>query len=231
MFARRPLLLPRARGFSRTCLKSISGLGARYFLAQLTGMGMSQSQPFIISQILGPSAVGVFGVIQRLLSLPLTLVQSLSNAHVAAFAHAFSKGEHDWLRKSLARGTALAGLVALGSLLPLGYVARPLIRVWAGPSLVPDPWLVLWLGLYVVVASFVTPASSLLYATERVGRQALYGLANAFLTVVLGILFTQRWGLPGLGAAMLIALALVNPAGQWRELKAAGILDSKERDA
>jgi O-antigen/teichoic acid export membrane protein len=206
-------------------------LGARYLVAQITTMGMFQSQPFIISQILGPSAVGVFGVTQRLLSVPLMLVQSLAVAHVAAYAHAFSNRELAWLKRTLTRSTGIAGLLAAVSALAIGLAARPVIRIWAGPSLVPDPWLLLWLGLYVTIASLVTPASSLLYATERVGKQALYGLANALLTVSLGVFFTLRWGLPGLGGAMLVAIVLVNPLAQWRELRAAGILDAKEANA
>lgn len=231
LFLRRPTLVPDLRRFSRSRLESLTGLGARYFFAQLTSMGMSQSQPFIIAQILGPSSVGIFGVTQRLISLPLIVVQSLANAHVAAYAHAFSKGEFLWLRNALARSTLLAGLATGLVLAALGLVAQPLIKMWAGPSLVPDGWLVLWLSIYVVIAALVTPASSVLYATERVGRQALYGMANACLTVVLGILFTFQWGLPGLGGAMLLAIAIVNPLAQWRELRAAGILDAKETDA
>lgn len=231
LFVRRPALLPDLRRFSRTRLQSLSGLGGRYVVAQITAMGMFQSQPFIISQILGPGAVGVFAVTQRLVSLPLIVVQSLANAHVAAYAHAFSKREFRGLRDALARSTLLAGLATFLVLAALGLVAQPLIRVWTGPSLVPDGWLVLWLSIYTVIAAVVTPASSVLYATERVGRQALYGMANASLTVILGVLFTFQWGLPGLGGAMLLAIAIVNPLAQWRELRAAGILDAKETDA
>ena len=136
------------------------------------------------------------------------------------------------MRRRHVFGLGLVAVLLLAiPLLVLGLVARPVIRVWAGPSLVPDPWLLVWLSLYVVIACLVTPASSVLYASERVGRQALYGLVNAGLTVVLGTLFTMRWGLPGLGAAMLVAITLVNPVAQWRELRAAGILDPKEKEA
>lgn len=228
LFLRRPALLPDLRRFSRPRLQSLSGLGGRYLVAQITSMGMFQSQPFIISQILGPGAVGVFGVTQRLVSLPLIVVQSLANAHVAAYAAAFAKGEITWIKKALVNNTFLAA-AGVGAVAVLtAVVARPLIKVWAGPDLVPDIGVVVFLAFYVVVNAAVTHASAFLYAVERVGRQALYGMVNAFLTVGLGILFTQEWGLVGLAAAMFTAFVLVNPIAQWKELRSAGIVFRRE---
>jgi len=223
LFLRRPTLLPSWRRFSRGRLRSLSGLGGRYLVAQLTSMGMFQSQPFIIIQILGPGAVGIFGVTQRLISLPLLVVQSLANAHVAAYAAASAKGEGKWLKGTLVRNTVQAAIGTAISVTLIALVARPVIRLWAGPELVPGMGLVVFMALYVFVNAGVTHASSLLYAVERVGRQALYGLVNAVLTVGLGVVFTQRWGLAGLAGAMLVSFLLVNPIAQWRELRAIGI--------
>lgn len=224
LFARRPTLLPRPGNVSKDTLRSLGGLGARYLVAQLTSMGMFQSQPFIVSQILGPASVGVFGVTQRLITLPLIVVQSMANAHTAAYAAAASRGEWVWLRRTLMRNTLIATIGGAFVLIIMAFIARPLIRVWAGPEMVPSASLPIWLALYGWVSCLVTDASSFLYAVERVGRQARYGIINAVLTITLGIGFTSLWGLPGLGAAMFVSLALVNPAAQWSELKATGLM-------
>lgn len=228
LFGRRRSLRPRVSSFSRSRLQSLGGLGARYLVAQLTSMGMFQSQPFIVSHILGPGSVGAFSVTQRLVSLPLVVVQSLANGHVAAYAAAASKGELEWLRRTLFRNTAQAAVGTCVVVAVIAAAARSVIEIWAGPQLVPELAVVVFLALYTVVNAAVTHTSALLYAVERVGRQALYGLLNAFLTISLGISFTWLWGLSGLAAAMFLAFLLVNPVAQWIELRSAGICFRRE---
>ena len=85
--------------------------------------------------------------------------------------------------------------------------------------MIPARGLVLMLCLYGIVAAAVTPASVLLYGVGRVGKQALYTCLNSLLTVGLGIWLTKTHSLSGTAAAMLIAVAIVNPIGQITEIR------------
>jgi O-antigen/teichoic acid export membrane protein len=216
-----PWLRPSPRSVTRRALRRLSRLGVRFLVAQLAGIGMFQSQPIIVTQLLGPAPLAVFSIAQRVLTAPLLLVQAFTLPLMAPYAEALARGDAGWIRRTLIQSTKTATAGSLCLVAVLVPLTRPLIRFWVGPSLMPATAVVLLLGAYVVVAGIVTPASVMLYGMGRAGRQALYASANAVATVVLGILLTRFWGLAGMAAAMLVALALVNPIAQLLELRQA----------
>ncbi len=59
----------------------------------------------------------------------------------------------------------------------------------------------------------------MLYGVERVGAQAIFTFINAVLTVVLGIILTQYYGIVGMAMAMAFALILVNPIAQFTQVR------------
>jgi O-antigen/teichoic acid export membrane protein len=209
-----PWLLPLPRAVSRSSLRNLLSLGLKYLAAQMAGIGMFQSQPMIIAQILGPAQVGLFNIAQRLLTLPLMVIQMLTFPLLPAYGEAQARQDWPWIRRTLRR-TLIASAVATGGMVGcLAFLARPIIRLWVGPQMVPQTGLIVALSLYVLVAAVVTPPSVMLYGLRKVGSQALFACANSVLAVAFGIWLTRLWGLPGMGAAMAIALTAVNPFAQ-----------------
>ena len=217
----RPWLMPVPTAITRRALSRLLSLGIRYQAAQVAGIGMFHSQPFIITQVLGPTQVGIFNVAYRLMTLPLQLIQIFTFPLMPAYGEARAREDWAWIRVTLRR-SLMASVVGISCMvLAMVVLARPIVRLWVGPGMEPDQNLVFTLGLYVFVAGMVTPASVMLYGLERVGPQALFASVNAFATVALGLWLTRQWGLSGMASAMAIALALVNPLGQAMELRAA----------
>jgi len=212
-------LAPTPGAVTRKSFRTLIALGFKYLLAQLAGIGMFQSQPMIIAQILGPAQVAIFNITQRLLTLPLLVVQMFTFPLMPAYGEAQAREDWSWIRRTLRRTVVGAGLISLLMIIPLVFLARPIINVWVGAGVVPEQSLVLLMGVYVFVASIVTPASVMLYGLKRVGAQALFASANALATVCLGVWLTKSLGLPGMAAAMAIALALINPIGQATQIR------------
>ncbi len=216
----RPWLMPTPSAITRRALSRLLSLGVRYQVAQVAGIGMFHSQPFIITQVLGPAQVGIFNVVYRLMTLPLQLIQIVTFPLMPAYGEARARQDWAWIRVTLRRSLKTSAVGIFCMVLAMVILARPIVRLWVGPGMEPDQSLVLALGLYVFVAGVVTPASVMLYGLERIGPQALFASLNALATVVLGLWLTPHWGLSGMASAMAIALALVNPLGQAVELRA-----------
>jgi O-antigen/teichoic acid export membrane protein len=210
----RPWLRPTPGHATRRGLRRLVGLGAKYLVAQLAGIGQFQSQPIIVAQVLGAAQVGVFGIAYRLFTLPLLFVQVLSQPLMPAYGEARARGDWVWIRGTLGRTFRMATGVSAALALVLGLCAERVIALWAGAQMVPPRGLVVALALYVFVAGAVTPASVMLYGVERVGGQAAFAALNAVVTVGLGIWLTKAWGLTGMGVAVALAFALVNPMAQ-----------------
>ena len=218
-FIRHPWLKPSPKAFTKTSFHGLMGLGWKYLVAQLSGIGMFQSQPMIITQIVGPESVGVFGIAQRLLSLPMMVVSMFCNPFMATYGEAKARGDWDWIRINLKRTLLISTIGSIAMVLPLCFFAQIIIAWWVGAEMVPSTGLVWVFGLYVVVACIVTPASVMLYGVERVGGQATIAFLNAVLNVILGIALARGFGIFGVALAMTIALGFVNSIGQFIEIK------------
>src|SRR5205823_936498 len=58
--SRYPWLRPAFPAVRRTRIKRLLTLGGKYMLTELANLGIHQSQPLIITQLLGPSKVTIF---------------------------------------------------------------------------------------------------------------------------------------------------------------------------
>lgn len=224
-----PWLIPAPKAVTRRSLRRLISLGFKYLIAQLAGIGMFQSQPMIITQILGPAQVGIFNVAQRLLTLPLNVVQMFTFPLMPAYGEARARNDWPWIRRTLRRSLIASAIVTLCLATPLFFFVKPIVRAWVGPEMIPEDALILNLSLYVLIAGIVTPASVMLYGLERVGGQAMIATANAAVTVILGIWLTQTIGLHGVAAAMVVALLGVNLIGQALQIRRAFNIEQSER--
>jgi O-antigen/teichoic acid export membrane protein len=209
-----PWLLPLPGAVSRRSLRDLLSLGLKYFAAQMAGIGMFQSQPMIIAQILGPAQVGLFNIAQRLLTLPMLVVQMFTFPLMPAYGEAQARRDWHWVRHSLWRTLAISAAGTTVMVGCLALLAKPVIRIWVGPQAVPGTGLILGLSSYVLVTAFVTPASVMLYGVQRAGGQAIIAGLNAVFTVAGGIILTRSLGTAGMAAAMAFALFAVNLVGQ-----------------
>lgn len=214
-----PELRPRPRASARASRRLVS-LGLRYFVGQIAGLGLFFSQPMIISQTLGPEKAGVFGVAQRLVTLPLTLLQVLMHPLMPAYGEARARGDWVWIKSTLRHSLMASALIVLGLGVPTAVLTPWIARAWAGPAMVPEPWLVSALGIYVGINGMLIPISVMLFGVERVSGQVAIAATNAGVTVFGSLWLAPRLGLTGVATAMVLGMFLVNATGQMVELRA-----------
>src|SRR6266436_1005058 len=205
-FVRRyPWLAPAPSAVRWTCIRRLLKLGGKYMIMQLASLGIYQSQAMIITQMLGPSKVVIFVVTAKVITLPVELAYMGTAPFMSAFGEAKARRDWNWIKGAYKNATF--GSVALGMPLAaaLALVAKPLILIWAGPSAVPDPHLVLWLFIYTAVSVCLMMSGHLLTGVERLEPLALSIVLCAIGCVVLGVLFAPWWGLSGVAFAMAIS--------------------------
>jgi O-antigen/teichoic acid export membrane protein len=191
-----------------TCIKRLVKLGAKYMVTQLAALGIFQSQPMIITQLLGPAKVVIFVVSYKILTLPLDLSYMGTVPFISAFGEAKARGDWAWIKGAHRRTT----LIAIGLGVPLAaaiaLAAKPLIMIWAGSSAVPDAWVVVWFFLYTCIGVSLMATGQLLCGVERVEPLALSIILCAIGCVGLGILFAPWWGVAGVVFAMALSKLL-----------------------
>jgi O-antigen/teichoic acid export membrane protein len=204
-FRKYPWLVPRPSAVRWSSTKHLLSLGGNYMITQLAGLGIYQSQPMIITQMLGPSYVVIFVVTQKIVTLPLDLVFMGTAPFISAYGEAKARADWGWIRGAF-RNSLIASLAfGIPAAATIALVAKPLIRVWAGSAAVPDSRLILWLSLYTLIGVAMLSVGQLLCGLGRADILAYSLSLCALCTIGAGIIFARWWGLGGVGLSMALS--------------------------
>jgi O-antigen/teichoic acid export membrane protein len=202
---RYPWLAPAPKAVHWTAIKRLLNLGFKYMVTQLASLGIYQSQPMIITQLLGPSQVVVFVVAYKILALPIDLSYMATAPFISAFGEAKSRRDWRWIHDACRNSTLVTIAAGAPFALLLAVFAKPLIRVWAGPAAMPTQGLIWWLTVYTLIGLTLMAAGQMLLGVERLNLLTLAIAACAVAVVGLGILFAPWWGLNGIAFAMALS--------------------------
>jgi O-antigen/teichoic acid export membrane protein len=200
-----PWLAPAPSAVRWSCISRLLKLGGKYMVTQLAALGIYQSQAMIITQLIGPSQVVIFVVTYKVVTLPVDLVYMGTAPFVSAFGEARARRDWSWIKGAYKNATLASIGLGLPLAAALALLAKPLIIVWAGPSAVPGPYLVLWLFIYTAVGVCLMTAGQFLSGLQRLDPLALSITLCSIGCVVLGVVFAPWWGLSGVAFAMAIS--------------------------
>jgi O-antigen/teichoic acid export membrane protein len=187
-------------------LVSTSGL----FLVLAVAVAIAyQTDQLVVASTLGAATAAVLAVSLRLYALVGQTVSYATLQIWPAFAAALGDGDLAWARRAYHRALLVTGLVSGSGCLLLVIAARPFVRWWLGPSLVP-PWaLLVGLALWTTYAVVVDQAAYLLNAAHVVRAQVIMAVTMTALNLPLSIVLAHRIGVSGPVWASLVSHLLV----------------------
>jgi O-antigen/teichoic acid export membrane protein len=209
IFKRYPWLLPLPSAVRWQCIRKLLNLGSKYLLSQVGAFGIGQSQPLIITQILGPAAVVPFVVSHRLITLPMEAVYLSSAPLVPAFGEAKAKADWEWIHTAYRRTTLMSIVLGIPLVVILGCIAQPVIRLWAGSAAVPGWMLVVGLVLYNIIGVIFMGTGQLLTGVERLAPLVASTVLCGVCTVGFGILGCASMGVSGVALAMAASKLMI----------------------
>jgi O-antigen/teichoic acid export membrane protein len=202
LFRRYHWLTPTLSAVRWQCVKRLFSLGSKYLVTQLASLGIYQSQPIIITQMLGPAKVVIFVVAYKIVALPMDLVYMATQPFVSAFGEAKARNDWHWI-KGAYRNTVKASIgFGLPLLVVIALTAKPLIRIWAGNIALPSTSLIVWLSIYTIIGIGLMAAGQMLTGLELVNPLAISITLCALGIIGSAILLAPRWGLTGIAFGM-----------------------------
>ncbi|MFP5227251.1 MAG: lipopolysaccharide biosynthesis protein, partial [Acidobacteriota bacterium] len=186
-----PWLRPRFSLIRRNLIGRIFHSGGQFFIIQIAGLIIFNSDNLVISHYLSPDHVTPYNVTWKLANY-LTAVQVLLfPALWPAYSEAFARGDMGWIRAAYARNRRITvGVLILGCIILLG-AGRGIIRLWAGAAAVPPMGLICLMCVWMIIYAFTTNQSCLMGATTRVKRQATFSIIGAVVNLTLSILWVR----------------------------------------
>ena len=205
LFRRYHWLVPHPSAVRLSCIQRLFKLGGKYMVTQLAALGIYQSQPMIITQMLGPSSVVIFVVSYKIITLPMDLSYMANQPFIAAFGEAKARGDWAWIRNAYWKTTWVSTAIGFSLLALIALIAKPLIRVWATASAVPTTAFILWLSIYVMIGIALMPTYQFLSGVEKVTPLVISTALCAVAVIGAGILLARWYGLVGLAMAMALS--------------------------
>jgi O-antigen/teichoic acid export membrane protein len=203
-FFHKPWMKPWPSRMRRNVVGDIFHSGSQFFLIQIAGLTVFNSDNLIIAHYLSPAQVTPYNVTWRLASY-ITAVQALiSPALWPAYSEAYTKGDLAWIRSAYARNrwvTIFVLTVGCGLMLAAG---RRIIYLWAGPAGVPSARLLWLMCVWMVILSFTLNQSCLMGATNRMKKQAIFSILSAPANLALSIAWVKTMGVVGVLAGTIV---------------------------
>ena len=205
LFRRYPWLVPFPSAVRWSCVQRLFKLGGKYMVTQLAALGIYQSQPMIITQMLGPASVVIFVVSYKIITLPMDLIYMATQPFIAAFGEAKARGDWAWIRKAYRNATLASTGIGFSLVAVMALLAKPLIRIWAGAAAVPTTSFIVWLSIYVMIGIALMATNQFLSGVEKVTSLAISTTLCALGVIGAGIFFARGYGLVGLAMAMALS--------------------------
>jgi O-antigen/teichoic acid export membrane protein len=176
----RPDLRPSVNGFDKEIGRDLLQKGMLFFGLGIAGALAYDSQNILIAHILGPAAVGVYAVVQRLFSAIPMLVAYVTMPLWPAFGDALGRGDWQWIPRALKRAMAVNALMATVPAILFTLFGRPILLHWTHGAIVAPGWLIAGFAVWSITSAVSAPISMLLNAAHvlwfQINTCILYGL-------------------------------------------------------
>ena len=188
--------------------REILSHGMLFFVLQITGLIVFNTDNFIIAHFLGAEQVTPYAVTWKLVGYVSVLQSLLVPSLWPAFSEAYLGRDIVWISKTYGRVMrATLVTVGVGSLL-LGFAGRWIIGLWAGKAAVPGLALLWCMCFWAVLYCICANQAALLAATQRLRLQAAMGTLAAILNLGLSVVLVKRYGPIGVLSATIISYLL-----------------------
>jgi len=190
-------LRPRFRHFDFSAIRRLVRTGSLFFVLQLAVIVGFQSDNIIIARIMGVEAVAGYDVALKLSTLPAMFIGFVVVAQWPAYGEALTRGDSGWIRQTFVRTLRLSLLFAIPFALFLLFWGDALIRIWAGPEVVPSATLLIGISVWSVLLVLGTVIAALLNGLHVVKFQAINASLMATANILISIYLVGKIGVAG----------------------------------
>lgn len=215
-------LLPRPGVVSRLVASELMNSGFGFFILQIAGLVVFNSDNIVITHYLGAAEVTPYSVAWRLTGYAAVLQTAIFPSLWPAYSEAYARGEYEWVRRTFWNVARLSMGTNVVAVLIMAIFGRSLIRWYVGPAAVPSQGLLLAMCFWTLLSTCMNVEACLLAAINRIKWQSIFSVISVFLNLAFSIYLVQRIGSVGviLGTILSYLMVLVVPQTVivWRVL-------------
>ena len=191
-------------------LREVTGFSSYIFLIDLANKLNYSTDVPVIGALIGPTAVAIWAVAQRLITATQDMTTQVSGALFPVVADMSALEETDRLREVFLLGTRLSFALVIPSAIILSFLADSLVLLWVGPNFagsVPVIWI---LAAAVIIRVGNSTATTTLKGAGEHSFLTKANIGMAIANLTLSIVLARSMGLIGVAIGTLIPLLIVS---------------------
>ena len=196
---------PTLRRVDLGAAREIMSHGMLFFILQLSGLAVFNTDNLIIAHFLGAEQVTPYAVTLRLVGYSSMLQSLLVPSLWPAFSEAYVSHDLAWIRTAYHRILRATVVTVIPTTLFFGFAGRWIIGLWAGKAAVPGSVLLWGMCFWTVLLSITLNQGALLAATQHLRLQTIYSSLAAILNLILSVVLVQHLGTTGVLLATIIS--------------------------
>ena len=203
-----PDLKPRWGLVSRQTISEILSIGILFFLLQVVVAVAYSADNFVVARTLGVASVPDYAIPQRMFGVIAMMISMLVSPLWPAYGEAMSRGDLDWVRRSLFRSVSIVLLVSIAGSAALLLGSYKLINWWVGPTVHPPLLLLIGLAVWTVMECGGNTLGVFLNGAGLIRFQILVACIFGIGCITAKVYLTRRFGIVGLPWATIATAGL-----------------------
>jgi len=196
-------ILPNLNMFSYEYVNKIFNLGLRFFLIQLTGIVLFQSNSLIIAHTSDYVDVSSFNIAFKYLSVLQLGFVAILNPLWSASTEAYILGDYKWIQDTIRKlNLILYALIFVG--ICMVFFSPFVYKLWLGDKITPDFLFLFLMLLYFVFYLRGSIYRSFMNGVGKIRLQLIITLIQGFLHIPLAFYLSKLYGIYGVVFVMLL---------------------------
>lgn len=198
---------PRFTDINTKIIRELIRPGMIFFFISIFHVIGYNSDNFIISNMLDPSSVAVYGVVQKATLVSL-LFWSFTASLWPAYTEALAKKDFFWLKKTIKRTLLINLVFGIGFGFLLTMFGSQLIFMWTGGQLLPSLDLLLGFSFYIIVNGLVGSFAIIYNSSFILKWQLPLIIASSLSSIVLKVYLCEYFGISGVVWGTVISYSI-----------------------
>jgi len=202
------VIAPGIRYIRLKYAKSLLSSGGIFFLVQIGGLLLFQTDNIVITQLFGPADVTLFNVTYKLFSVVSIVFTIVLTPFWSAFTDAFVKLDYDWIKQVFDRMYKYFFLLIVATIFLL--VGSPLIfKLWLGKEFSIPMSLSLVMSVYVLEFCWMLIHCFFLNGIGKIRLQLYLYIGSTSINIPMAIYLGRFCGIQGVTLSNIIVMFIM----------------------
>lgn len=190
------IYIPNWNCINYKCLKSLSGLGIKFFIIQVSTFFIFGSASIVLTQFIGPEAVTPYNIVFRYFSVINMIYLIILSPVWTGFTDAYYRNDIEWIKRTISKLNKVVILLTFCSILMI-VLSSFVFDFWLGKNRNFEiPFLLtMSMGIYVIIVTIVSPYVYFLNGVGKINLQLILSVITILTCVPFSILLIKFFNL------------------------------------